>query len=447
MDILILGGGGREHVLARALTVSEYTTHVYTAPGNAGTAQCGTNVADLDITDANAVTAFCREHMIDLCIIESQQALQAGVADKLRASAIWVVGPGAEGVLLESSKVFAKEFMNKHGIPTAPFTFCISADEAHQYLEERASADESFEPVVIKPNGIISTSCHQYMTDGQVKDYAQERSVVVVAHTLTEAQDGVNTIFDLQKDQPADQQGVIIETYLSGREYSFTVLTDGSHMVPLKMAGVYRHLHDDKIAPLTDGMGAYCPVLSISDEDRQTIRELAQKTVEGIKQDNISFRGMLTLDVMVTDSGVYVLEYNVRCGSPQIQSIVPRMTSDPVEALVKCSEGRVNEINLYWNNLRVVTVVLTAEGYPAGQIKTGGVIEGIDKAWAMGRVNVYHEGTTRTDSGEYVVVGGRVLAITGMGDTFEEAVRRAYEAADCITFAGKHLRRDIVESE
>lgn len=420
MSILLLGSGGREHALARALSISPYCYQVYIAPGNGGTAECGINV-DCDINDPEAVADLCRKLKIDFCVIGPEAPLVAGVADKVRSLGIPVVGPGKTGAQLEGSKRFAKEFMVRHGIPTAAYGAFSDEQEALDFI------DSQNVPLVVKADGLAAGKG------------------VYVTSTPEEAKAAVKECFAGRFGDSGKE--VVIEERLEGPECSLLVMTDGKHMIPLALAQDHKRVGEGDTGPNTGGMGVYSPVPLVSDEEYQQMLDAMQKSVEGIAADELDFRGVLYGGFMLTKDGPKVLEYNVRFGDPETQVIIPRLASDIFELLYLCAEGRLNEHVPQWNNFFAVSVVLASEGYP-GSYETGKVITGIDEAEKLGRVRIYHAGTKRVpvgDDGDYKLVtsGGRVLAVTGLGSTFEQAREHAYAACDKINFEGKYLRRDI----
>ncbi|WP_308622345.1 phosphoribosylamine--glycine ligase [uncultured Enorma sp.] len=415
IDILLLGSGGREHALARKLAESPRCGTLYIAPGNGGTLQEGVNVA-LAEDDPEAVAAFAREEGIGLVVIGPEAPLVAGVADAVRAAGIPCFGPGAEGAQMEGSKKFSKELMARAGIPTAAYGSFTDEASALAYVSEQGA------PIVVKADGLAAGKG------------------VIVAATLEEAEEAVRECF--QGAFGAAGSTVVVEECLTGPECSLLAFTDGKTVLPMATAQDHKRALEGDKGPNTGGMGVYSPVPIVTEDELAAMKQVMLDTVAELAAEGIEYRGCLYGGFMLTNDGPKVLEFNARFGDPETQVILPRLKNDLVEVMLACAEGRLDEVELAWRDEWAVAVVLTSAGYP-GSYEKGKVITGIEDAEAMEDVTVYHAGTAVREDGELVTSGGRVLAVTALGDTFEAARDLAYEACEKIDFEGKTLRRDI----
>lgn len=415
IDILLLGSGGREHALARMLAESPRCGTLYIAPGNGGTLQEGVNVA-LAEDDPEAVAAFAREEGIGLVVIGPEAPLVAGVADAVRVAGIPCFGPGAEGAQMEGSKKFSKELMARAGIPTAAYGSFTDEASALAYVSEQGA------PIVVKADGLAAGKG------------------VIVAATLEEAEEAVRECF--QGAFGAAGSTVVVEECLTGPECSLLAFTDGKTVLPMATAQDHKRALEGDKGPNTGGMGVYSPVPIVTEDELSAMKQVMLDTVAELAAEGIDYRGCLYGGFMLTEDGPKVLEFNARFGDPETQVILPRLKNDLVEVMLACAEGRLDEVELAWRDEWAVAVVLTSAGYP-GSYEKGKVITGIEDAEAMEDVTVYHAGTAVREDGELVTSGGRVLAVTALGDTFEAARDLAYEACEKIDFEGKTLRRDI----
>lgn len=415
IDILLLGSGGREHALAAKLAVSPLCGTLYIAPGNGGTVQVGENVA-LAEDDPEAVADFARETGVGLVVIGPEAPLVAGVADAVRAAGISCFGPGAEGAQMEGSKKFSKELMARAGIPTAAYGSFTDEALALAYVREQGA------PIVVKADGLAAGKG------------------VIVAATLEEAEDAVRECF--QGAFGVAGSTVVVEECLTGPECSLLAFTDGKTVLPMATAQDHKRALEGDKGPNTGGMGVYSPVPIVTEDELAAMKQVMLDTVAELAAEGIDYRGCLYGGFMLTNDGPKVLEFNARFGDPETQVILPRLKNDLVEVMLACAEGRLDEVELAWRDEWAVAVVLTSAGYP-GSYEKGKVITGIEDAEAMEDVTVYHAGTTVREDGELVTSGGRVLAVTALGDTFEAARDLAYEACEKIDFEGKTLRRDI----
>ena len=421
MDILLLGSGGREHATASSLKRSPECGTLYVAPGNGGTARIAENVK-LDIEDGAAVVAFAREHGVGLVVIGPEAPLVAGVADAVRAAGIACFGPGATGAQMEGSKRFAKEFMGRHGIPTAAYRAFDAAEPALAYVDERFDAGAAL--LVVKADGLAAGKG------------------VVVAKERDEARAAVEECFGGHFG--AAGSVVVIEEGLTGPECSLLAFVSGSTMRLMATAQDHKRAFEGDRGPNTGGMGVYSPVPIVTDEEYAQMASAMQAACDGMVADGIDYRGVLYGGFMLTPEGPKVLEFNARFGDPETQVILPRLKTDLVEVMLAVAEGRLDEVELSWRDDWAVSVVLASKGYPLSYQK-GFPIEGIAEAKAMPGVTVYHAGTALGDDGVLRTAGGRVLNVTALGPTFEEARARAYAACDAISFDGKTMRLDIGE--
>lgn len=415
IDILLLGSGGREHALAKKLAESPRCGTLYIAPGNGGTLQEGVNVA-LAEDDPEAVAAFAREECIGLVVIGPEAPLVAGVADAVRAAGIACFGPGAEGAQMEGSKRFSKELMERAGIPTAAYGSFTDEEAALAYVREQGA------PLVVKADGLAAGKG------------------VVVATEQGQAEEAVRECFAGAFGDAGST--VVIEECLTGPECSLLAFTDGKTVRPMATAQDHKRALEGDRGPNTGGMGVYSPVPIVTDEELAVMKQVMVDTVAELAAEGIDYRGCLYGGFMLTPEGPKVLEFNARFGDPETQVILPRLKNDLVDVMLACAEQRLDEVELSWRDEWAVAVVLTSAGYP-GSYEKGKVITGVEDADALDGVTVYHAGTAVTDTGELVTSGGRVLAVTALGDTFEAARDLAYAACEKIDFEGKTLRHDI----
>lgn len=416
MNILVVGGGGREHTLCWKIAQSPLVEKVYCAPGNAGIA----NVAEcvpLGVDQFEELAAFATKHACELVVIGPEAPLTEGLADHLAAAGFQVFGPEKAAARIEGSKTFAKEIMAKYGIPTADFAEFTDADAAIAYASDRGF------PIVIKADGLAAGKG------------------VTVAKDYETAQQAIDAAM---KDRVFGDAGakVLIEDCLVGEEASILAFTDGATVLPMATSQDHKPAYDNDEGPNTGGMGAYSPAPVVNDALFEEIkRTVLQPCIDGLAQEGICYRGVLYAGLMITEDGPKVIEFNCRFGDPEVEAVLPRMKTDIVPVMRACCEGRLDEVSLEWDPQPCVTVVMASGGYP-GPYEKGKVIEGIDSAEADGAV-VFHAGT-RSDDGKAVLTnGGRVLDVTALGATIPEAIRNAYSAVERIHFEGAHYRTDI----
>jgi phosphoribosylamine---glycine ligase len=416
MKVLVIGAGGREHALAWALRKSPRVTDVVCAPGNGGIASVARCVpaSPKDLSDLLRVV---NAESPDLTVVGPELPLSLGFVDELQRRGLAVFGPTRAAAMLETSKAFAKRFMQRHKIPTASYAVCNTRDEALESLHLFHL------PVVIKADGLASGKG------------------VLICQTKREAEDAIAGLFS-GKLLGSAETAVVIEECLSGEEVSFLLLSDGKHVAPLIPAQDHKRLGEGDTGPNTGGMGVYTTD-SILDEKMRTwvVNHIAQPTIEGIAAEDAPFVGVLYCGLMMTARGPMVLEYNTRFGDPETQAILVRLESDLVDAMEASVEGRLSETQVTWKPGASACVVAASSGYP-GSYTTGHPISGLDEAARVPGIQVFHAGTSLVDGG-YLTSGGRVLGVTATGDSLQAALDTAYEAMGKIHFEGMVFRRDI----
>lgn len=419
MRVLIVGGGGREHALAWKISQSDSLSALYAAPGNGGIAQLAKCV-DIDAEDIDGLVGFAEREKIDFCVVGPEAPLFEGLVDRLSDEGIAAFGPKQAAAALEGSKIFAKDFMSRHGIPTAPFETFDNRADALAHLAEREAAGRF--PAVVKADG------------------AALGKGAVVCKTFSDAEHAVQDMMVARVFGPAGER-IVIEDCLVGREVSLIAFVDGKTIRPMVPAQDHKRAFDGDGGPNTGGMGAFSPVPWFAPELLDAAkRDVLQRTVDGLVSDGIEYKGILYAGLMVTGDGVFVLEYNCRFGDPETQAVLPLMSGDLLETMLLCADGRLDRAQIAWREEKALCVVLASGGYP-GSYDKGFPIEGLD---AVGdpRVHVFHAGTAERD-GRIVSNGGRVLGVTGTDVSFEGALRRTYAAVNEIRFAKRHFRRDI----
>ncbi|WP_024889170.1 phosphoribosylamine--glycine ligase [Luteimonas huabeiensis] len=418
MKVLVIGSGGREHALAWKLAQSPRVDEVIVAPGNAGTAsESGCRNASVDAADLDGLLALARREGVAFTVVGPEAPLVAGVVDRFRAVGLRIFGPSAAAAQLEGSKAFAKDFLARHGIPTAHYAVHTRADEALQYVRQRGA------PIVIKADGLAAGKG------------------VIVAATLAEAEAAIR---DMLADHAFGAAGarVVIEEFLDGEEASFIAMVDGRTALPMATSQDHKRVGDGDTGPNTGGMGAYSPAPVVTPEVHERIlREVIEPTVAGMAADGIPFTGFLYAGLMIDRSGApKVIEFNVRFGDPETQPIMLRLQSDLADLVDAAIDGRLHEVEAQWDPRPSLGVVMAAEGYPA-RPRLGDAINTWDVP-EPDRTRVFHAGT-RLEGGQVVTAGGRVLCVCALGDSVADAQRRAYAAVAGISWPGEFHRRDI----
>ncbi len=420
MTILLLGSGGRECALAWKISQSAACGQLFIAPGNGGTGAYGTNI-DLKPTDFPAIESFCRENDVELIIVGNEDPLVAGIRDYFEKAMpeMLLVGPGADGAALEGSKDFAKQFMQRHGIPTAAYrSFTAeSADEGCKFLETLKA------PYVLKADGL-----------------AAGKGVLII-NDLKEAQDSLREMLGGMFGNASAT--VVIEEFLKGIECSVFVLTDGTgNYRILPVAKDYKRIGEGDTGLNTGGMGAVSPVPFADEIFMHKVEErIVKPTVNGLKQDGIDYRGFIFLGLINVDNEPMVIEYNVRMGDPETEAVMPRIASDLLPLLIATAKGDLGDLELQEDSRTAVTVMAVSGGYP-GSYQKGKVITGTEKC---GESLLFHAGTSIDSNGNLITSGGRVIAATSYGSDITEAATKSFKAIESLNFDGKYFRRDIAK--
>ncbi len=423
MNVLVIGGGGREHALAWKIAQSNKVQKVFVAPGNGGTAR-DKRLDNIDITDVKALREFAQSHSVELTVVGPETPLAAGVVDEFRAHGMRIFGPTKAAAQLESSKAFSKAFMKRHNIPTAEYETFTDAQAAHDYVNAKGA------PIVVKADGLAAGKG------------------VVVAMTAAEAHEAIDFMLLDNKLGVSHNEGgarVVIEEFLQGEEASFIVMCDGKTVLPLATSQDHKRLLDADLGPNTGGMGAYSPAPVVTPEvHARAMREIILPTIKGMEKDGIPFTGFLYAGLMIDPQGhVKTLEFNCRMGDPETQPIMARLKTDLVDVLMAATatnaEMRFDDFELEWDRRTAIGVVLAAHGYPMNPRK-GDPITGLPQD--TDDVVVFHAGTQMAD-GQVVTSGGRVLCVTALGGTLKLAQQQAYDSIKGIHFDGVQYRTDI----
>ncbi len=428
MKILVIGSGGREHALCWALQQTARAPHkLYCAPGSDAIAQLAECVP-LQATDTRALADFAAKEQLELTIVGGEAPLAAGLVDEFAARKLTVAGPRAAAARLESSKVFAKEFMARHNVPTARFRVAESAERARDILRRGEFGNEEA-PVVVKADGLAAGKG------------------VVVARTRAEAETSIAEMMEQGRVGAEAARRVVLEEALTGREASLLLWTDGERYALMPAARDHKRVGDDDTGPNTGGMGAItAPAVLDEAMLRRVVREIVEPTLAGARADRLDFRGVLFIGLMLTPAGPQVLEYNVRFGDPEAQAILVRLRTDLAEIFSTVARGQLDPARISWADDSSACVVLAARGYPA-QPETGARIDGLDEAARLGDVQLFHAGTRRAADGTWHTAGGRVLGLTAAAPALASALARCYAAARLINWDGMHYRRDIGQFE
>ena len=415
MNILILGGGGREHALAWAVKQNPKCDRLIVAPGNAGIAMLA-ECADIDILDGGAVVAFCEENAVDFVIVGPEAPLAAGVADATRAAGLLTFGPSATAARLEASKAFTKEICDACKAPTAAWDRFTDAAAARRHVTAQGA------PIVVKADGLAAGKG------------------VVVAMTLPEALAAVDDMLGGQFGAAGAE--VVIEEFMAGEEASFFILTDGTHALPIGTAQDHKRAFDGDTGPNTGGMGAYSPAPVLTEAiQAQAMAEIVLPTIAEMARRGMPYQGVLYAGLMIENGHARLVEYNARFGDPECQVLMMRLGAQALDLMLACAEGRLEGARVTWAEDHALTVVMAAQGYP-GDYAKGSVIGGLDALPEDSRRMVFHAGT-KSDGVQVTANGGRVLNVTARGDTLAQARDAAYAMVDRIDWAQGFCRRDI----
>ena len=416
MRVLLIGGGGREHALAWKLAQSPRLSGLFAAPGNAGIARHAHCIALKD-TDIEGLVAVAARERVDLTVVGPELPLALGLADRFQEARLHVFGPTAAAARLESSKIFAKEFMARHGIPTARFRAFTETAAARGYCRELGA------PLVVKADGLAAGKGVQ------------------VCRTLEEADRAVALCL-VEGGFGEAGRTVVIEEFMKGEEVSFFVLSDGTAVLPLAAGQDYKTVLDDDRGPNTGGMGAYSPAPVFDGAmQKRVMDEIVLPAIRGMREEGTPYRGVLYVGLMITHEGPRVVEFNCRFGDPECQVLLPRLKTDLLPLLAAVAEGKSLPASLAWRADSSVCVILTSAGYP-GRYERGRIIHGVERAERLPGITVFHAGTAAHDGG-LVTAGGRVLGVQALGTDLAEAIKRAYRAVGRISFKGAHFRKDI----
>lgn len=416
MKILVVGGGGREHAIVKKLAQSKKNPKIYVAPGNAGTEEIATNVA-ISVMDFDALADFAKKEKIDLTVVGMDDPLVGGIVDRFEAEGLRVFGPRKNAAILEGSKAFSKDLMKKYGIPTAAYENFNDPQKAIKYLETANY------PIVLKADGLA-------LGKG-----------VLICKTFEEAKSGIE---ELMIDKSFGDAGntIVIEEFLQGREVSVLSFVDGNHYALMTSAQDHKRAKDGDEGLNTGGMGTFSPSPFYTEEvDRYCKEHIYQKTVDAMRAEGREFKGIIFYGLMLTKSGVKVLEYNARFGDPETQVVLPRMENDIIDVFEACIDGCLDKIDLKFENNAAVCVVLASEGYPL-KYEKGKKIKGLEKFEGKTDIFAFHAGTKKVN-GDVLTNGGRVLGITATAPTLKEARDKAYEATKLVEFENKYMRNDI----
>lgn len=411
--VLVIGSGGREHALSWRLKQSPSVAQVFCASGNAGIAQ---DVTCVNISAHDDIIKFCKKENIALVIVGPEQPLVDGLTDRLRTENIAVFGCSKKAAQLEGSKIFMKDLCKKYAIPTAAYGSFSDKNEAVNFLEGKDF------PIVVKADGLAAGKG------------------VIIAENKQEAVAAIEDMFSGEFGQAGSK--IVIEEFLDGKEVSFFALCDGKKAVEFGYAQDHKRAYDGDKGPNTGGMGTYSPPPIVTDEIRTEIMEkIIHPTMRAMEKEGCAFSGVLFAGLMLTKNGAKLLEYNVRFGDPETQSLMLRFDGDLFQLLLSCARGDVQEKFISFSKQAAVCVVMAAKGYPATYQK-GSVIKGLDKAAALSNVKIFHAGTGQKD-GDIISIGGRVLGVTALGNSIKEAQANAYKAVDLIDWKDGFCRRDI----
>ncbi len=417
MKVMIVGGGGREHAIARAVAKSPKCDKLYAAPGNAGIAELAECV-NISVMDADSLVAFAKEKEIDFVIVAPDDPLAAGVADAFLDEGIKTFGPRKNAAIIEASKAFSKDLMKKYNIPSAAYETFESADEALAYLETQEA------PYVLKADGLA-------LGKG-----------VLICNTLEEAKAGIQEIMVDKKFGEAGNK-VVIEEFMTGREVSVLCFSDGKTILPMTSAQDHKRAGDGDTGLNTGGMGTFSPSPFYTDEIAKFCEEnVYQRTIDAMAAEGREFKGVLFCGLMLTEKGPRVLEFNARFGDPEAQVVIPRLKNDLLDVMIACADGTLDQVDLQFEDNAAVCVMLASDGYPVSYEK-GYEIRGLENFKDKDGYYVFHSGTKFDDAGKVVTNGGRVIGVTALGENLVQARANAYKATELLDFDNKYMRHDI----
>lgn len=416
MNILVIGSGGREHTLVWKLKQSPKVDKIYCAPGNGGIAQIAECVP-IGVMEFDKLISFVKSNNIALTVVGPEDPLCGGIVDEFEKNGLRIFGPNRKGAQLEGNKIFAKNLMTRYGIPTAKHKEFDNSREALEYLQKAGL------PIVIKAHG-------NAMGKG-----------VSVCRTLEDADSFIRRCLDENEFGEAGKR-IIIEEYLIGEEASVLAFTDGKTILQMESAQDHKPIFDDDKGPNTGGMGAYSPAPVVTPEiAKKVYNEILEPVVRALSSEGIKYKGVVYAGLIINKDSIKVLEFNARFGDPEAQALLPRLENDLIEIIEAIIDERLNTIKLKWSKKPAVAVVIASGGYP-GHYEKGKIINGLDKASSLPQTIIFHAGTKKQDS-NIITSGGRVLAVTSLADTLDDAISTAYKAVNMIQFEGAHYRKDI----
>lgn len=419
LRVAVIGSGGREHALCDTLAQSALCRELFAIPGNAGMTTCAKVVGNIRSDETEKILEFCKHNEVDFVVVGPEIPLVEGLVDQLTRSGIAAFGPHSNAAVLEGSKVWMKQFLKRWNIPTARYECFRNSDLALSYVERQQF------PLVIKANGL-----------------AAGKGVIIAGDNKT-AKEAIVSMLDETVFGSAGSE-IVIEEYLQGEELSFFALVDGLTVIPFGSAQDHKRAFDGDKGPNTGGMGAYSPSpLCTKALESEIIQTVVKPTVQGMMEEGRPYRGILYCGLMLTKDGPKVLEYNVRFGDPECQVICPRLKSDLLQVLYRVAIGETKDLHVEWNdNLWSLVVIMASKGYP-GTYKRGSVIRHLQQASNIQGVKIYHSGTDLSSAGEWIATGGRVLGITGIGNSIQQAREKAYSAVEQIDWPEGFYRKDI----
>ena len=415
MKVLVVGSGGREHALVWKVSQSPKVDKIYCAPGNGGIAQLAECIP-IGAEEIDRLLDFAKENKIDLTIAGPEGPLTMGIVDRFEQEGLKIFGPRENAAILEGSKIFTKEFLEKHNIPSAEYRSFQEPSEAMDYIREKGA------PIVVKADGLAAGKG------------------VIVAQSVDEALAAVTMIME-DKTFGAAGESIVVEECLVGEEASFMVFTDGKTVVPMLSSQDHKQVLDGDKGPNTGGMGAYTPAPVIQDRTEEIMESIMIPTIRGMEADGRPFKGVLYAGLMITDKGIQILEFNVRFGDPEAQPILFRLETDLIEIIDAINDGRLDQVDIQWKDGASVCVVLASDGYP-GIYEKGKILFGLDMIPSSEEIFVFHAGTRIVDD-KLVTSGGRVLGITSYGEDLSSALEKAYAVTKIVDFKGNHFRSDI----